>query len=86
MRIYTLGTGETSYYTFLVQIHVILIQTVFSNLAVRSVQNSAVELSRCYSVVMKSFISMYAQNKFYYKGVSEQHIVASVAKFAGQRF
>ena len=52
----------------------------------RSIINSAVELSRRYLVVMKSVRSMHAQNKFYYKGVSEQRIVASVAKFTGQRF
>ena len=32
---------------------------------------------------MKSFRSMHAQNKFYYKGVGEQRVVASVATFAG---
>ena len=30
---------------------------------------------------MKSFRLMHAQNKFYFKGVSEQYIVASVAAF-----
>ena len=60
-------------------------QTVSSNLAIRSVQNSAVEFSRRYSVMI-SFRSMHAQNNFYHKAVSEQHIVASVAKFTGQRF
>ena len=60
VRIYTLGTGYTTYYTILVQIDVILIQTVSSNLAIRSVPNSAVELSRRYLLVTKSFRSMQA--------------------------
>ena len=57
-------------------------QTVSSKLAIRSVPNSVVELSRGYSIIMKSFRSMHAQNKFYYKGVRDRHIVASVAEFS----
>ena len=66
----------------LVQIHVILIQTVSSKLAIRSVPNSVVELSRGYSIIMKRFRLMHAQNKFYYKRVRDRRIVASVAEFS----
>ena len=87
VRIYTLlnRLNLIPYIIIWYKIHVILMQTVSSNLAIRSVQNSAVELSRRYSVAMKSFRSMHAKNKLYYKGVSEQRIVAWVAKFTGQR-
>ena len=47
---------------------------------IRSVPNYAVELSRGYSLVMKSFRSMHERNKFYYKGASECRIVVSVAE------
>ena len=70
----------------LLQIHVIFILAVSSNLVNRSAPNSAVELPWRCSLVMKSFRSMHEQNKFYYKGVSEQRIVASAAKFNVQRF
>ena len=66
----------------LVQIHVILIQSVSSKLAIRSVPNSVIELSMGYSKIMKSFRSMHAQTKFYYKGVRDRRIVASVAEFS----
>ena len=85
MRIYTWEQVKPHTIRF-VQIHVILIYTVSSNLAIRSVPNSAVELPRRCLLVMKIFRSMHAQNKFYYKGVSEQRILASVAKFNVQRF
>ena len=61
-------------------------QTASSNLAIRSVSNSPVEFPMRYSLLMQNFRSMHAQNKFYYKGVSEQRIVASVTEFTVQRF
>ena len=71
---------------FWVQIHVILILTVSSNLANRSAPNTAVELPRRCSLVMKSFRSMHVQNKVYYKGVSEQHIVSIFSDFDSTYF
>ena len=57
-----------------------MIQTISTNLTVKSVHNSTCALPSEHLLVMKIFRSIHAQ-KFHYRGVSERTVVALEDEF-----